>query len=584
MQVGIPGSHLPFSSISRNRFSLWPCLGLLLISNVCCRPTLVNEQAAAAVAEVAALDETEKEGNDADAQNSADDAELQLFEGEVDQQRLRATMDYLHDKISQCDAIIIASAAASGSGEGVVESTYIVQCVLQGSDFLQPHLQHKDFRGQLGEQTYVIVRYFEPWLTNHPLEMPDGPVVLFLRAPDQGERKVLQLYDNQRPNDGAVYATRKVIQQIRQRIGRLESLLNYFAANGFRLVNQTQPHRSRYIIEQAADGSMATTDFRVYDLDRDPGEIREELASISLASFYNPYCQIAMFHPGITGPPETPDGWHSPETLNRHMDRDARFTTLFQNYRPAGSAASPTNIEVRRFSERHMPQMLNEFTAAGITLKPIESEYYTYYVAQPETTGYQIALGIWVYPPKYSAEQIEKDLWQHGISSDGIGPTIHDQFIIWGPITTNWQLEPEARREKLKEAERIEKQIRDTFQKLKLPELPGEPEPPKTETEVQRAFLNQAQEILSDKQDLELLADDQIDVRRQKFADALARVNGTLRDDEKTRMILYGSVTDLDRAGDCWSVEQLRGFKSSIAGYLDATTGEVRFIWIVPEG
>ena len=52
---------------------------------------------------------------------------------------------------------------------------------------------------------------------------------------------------------------------------------------------------------------------------------------------------------------------------------------------------------------------------------------------------------------------------------------------------------------------------------------------------------------------------------------------------ERQTLILYGSLENLQRDGQCWAVQSVGGF-AEIAGYLDATTGELIFAWLIPEG
>ena len=63
------------------------------------------------------------------------------------------------------------------------------------------------------------------------------------------------------------------------------------------------------------------------------------------------------------------------------------------------------------------------------------------------------------------------------------------------------------------------------------------------------------------------------------------RVNSTLSLSERKTLILYGALVDIDRAGECWVIESFTGCPcSEVAGYLDAKTGQLMFVWIMPEG
>ncbi|MCH8047457.1 MAG: hypothetical protein IID44_27500 [Planctomycetes bacterium] len=72
-------------------------------------------------------------------------------------------------------------------------------------------------------------------------------------------------------------------------------------------------------------------------------------------------------------------------------------------------------------------------------------------------------------------------------------------------------------------------------------------------------------------------------VRRQPYSVALKRVVDTLREDEKDA-IVYGTLDDLRKKGDCWHIEDLRGSKMSVIAYLDSKSGKLVFLWQPPEG
>ena len=72
--------------------------------------------------------------------------------------------------------------------------------------------------------------------------------------------------------------------------------------------------------------------------------------------------------------------------------------------------------------------------------------------------------------------------------------------------------------------------------------------------------------------------------RREPFSQALERVDDTLTERERRELIRYGTLDDLRREGDCWAVESSGSFGNGIIGYLDAETGLLVFVWIVPEG
>jgi hypothetical protein len=73
-------------------------------------------------------------------------------------------------------------------------------------------------------------------------------------------------------------------------------------------------------------------------------------------------------------------------------------------------------------------------------------------------------------------------------------------------------------------------------------------------------------------------------VRRQPFAEAWKRVDGTLTEKERKSQVVYGTLDGLRSAkGDCWAVEYFAHF-DGIVGYVDARTGRLVFLWSPPEG
>jgi hypothetical protein len=63
------------------------------------------------------------------------------------------------------------------------------------------------------------------------------------------------------------------------------------------------------------------------------------------------------------------------------------------------------------------------------------------------------------------------------------------------------------------------------------------------------------------------------------------RVDDTLTPSERKTLILYGALADLDRTGECWVIESFAGCPcSEVAGYIDAKTGRLMFVWLMPEG
>ena len=62
------------------------------------------------------------------------------------------------------------------------------------------------------------------------------------------------------------------------------------------------------------------------------------------------------------------------------------------------------------------------------------------------------------------------------------------------------------------------------------------------------------------------------------------RVDGTLSAEERQRLVLFGTIPALDKDGTCWMVRVWRGGFETIMGYLDASTGSLLLVWLVPEG
>ena len=63
------------------------------------------------------------------------------------------------------------------------------------------------------------------------------------------------------------------------------------------------------------------------------------------------------------------------------------------------------------------------------------------------------------------------------------------------------------------------------------------------------------------------------------------RIDGTLTEKERQQLILSGEIDDLrNQSGDCWEIMTIGGIGSGIEGYIDAATGELLVLWIVPEG
>jgi hypothetical protein len=76
-----------------------------------------------------------------------------------------------------------------------------------------------------------------------------------------------------------------------------------------------------------------------------------------------------------------------------------------------------------------------------------------------------------------------------------------------------------------------------------------------------------------------------LSARLASYREIFKRVNDTLTASERERLILYGVPGDLDRAGECWVIESFTGCPcSEVSGCIDAKTGELIFVWVMPEG
>lgn len=76
-----------------------------------------------------------------------------------------------------------------------------------------------------------------------------------------------------------------------------------------------------------------------------------------------------------------------------------------------------------------------------------------------------------------------------------------------------------------------------------------------------------------------------LSARRATLREIFDRVSDTLTPSERQSLILFGSLGDLDRAGECWVIESFIGCPcSEVSGIVDAKTGQLIFVWIMPEG
>ena len=80
-----------------------------------------------------------------------------------------------------------------------------------------------------------------------------------------------------------------------------------------------------------------------------------------------------------------------------------------------------------------------------------------------------------------------------------------------------------------------------------------------------------------------LAARDKMHAHRSTYQASFQRVSGTLTERQRKQLILHGTLDDLKRGGECWTVGSYGGFME-IGGFLDAETGKLVFAWIIPEG
>jgi hypothetical protein len=80
-------------------------------------------------------------------------------------------------------------------------------------------------------------------------------------------------------------------------------------------------------------------------------------------------------------------------------------------------------------------------------------------------------------------------------------------------------------------------------------------------------------------------ATDKLSAQRKAYRELYRSVGSTLSADEQRKLILYGRLADLNREGECWLVQSSSGCPcGEIAGCVDAKSGRLIFVWMVPEG
>jgi len=76
-----------------------------------------------------------------------------------------------------------------------------------------------------------------------------------------------------------------------------------------------------------------------------------------------------------------------------------------------------------------------------------------------------------------------------------------------------------------------------------------------------------------------------LSARLESYRKVYDRVKDTLSPSERETLILYGAIPDLNREGECWVIQSFTGCPcSEVAGYVDAKSGRLVFVWIMPEG
>ena len=76
-----------------------------------------------------------------------------------------------------------------------------------------------------------------------------------------------------------------------------------------------------------------------------------------------------------------------------------------------------------------------------------------------------------------------------------------------------------------------------------------------------------------------------LSARRESYRKVYDRVNDTLTPSERETLILFGDLAELNGEGEGWVIESFNGCPcSEVAGYVDAKTGRLLFVWIMPEG
>ena len=71
-------------------------------------------------------------------------------------------------------------------------------------------------------------------------------------------------------------------------------------------------------------------------------------------------------------------------------------------------------------------------------------------------------------------------------------------------------------------------------------------------------------------------------VERQRFADAVQRVEDALTEQENESAIIYGKIEDLRRDGECWALEERVWYVNWIC-YLETESGRLVLMWQPPE-
>jgi ATP-dependent protease HslVU (ClpYQ) peptidase subunit len=72
--------------------------------------------------------------------------------------------------------------------------------------------------------------------------------------------------------------------------------------------------------------------------------------------------------------------------------------------------------------------------------------------------------------------------------------------------------------------------------------------------------------------------------RQLQSAECHKLVSSTLSADEKKRLVIYGTLDDLNPDRKVWAITNPGEDGNGFEAYLDQKTGKLLFLWIIPEG